>query len=76
MIKKFEGTETWGIQPEKGRKCVAAQVVGDVGRSQTTGSSSVRRIVASVDQARSMVHKILRKVLRYYCYAIANNLQL
>lgn len=77
MITKFEATGTLGIQPGRGRKCVAAQVVDDVAtqveedRSQTIGSTSVRRIAASVDQPRSTVHKILQKVLRYYPYKLS-----
>ncbi|GFS81303.1 hypothetical protein TNCV_1224931 [Trichonephila clavipes] len=35
-------------------------------RLQTLGSTSVQRISASIDQPHSTVHKILRKVLRYY----------
>ncbi|GFV21334.1 transposable element tc3 transposase [Trichonephila clavipes] len=77
MIRKFEPTGSLGIQPGRGRKCVAAQVVDNVAtqveedRSKTIGKTSVRRIAASVVQPRSTVHKILRKVLRYYPYKLS-----
>ncbi|GFW62656.1 hypothetical protein TNCV_2624191 [Trichonephila clavipes] len=48
---------------------VPTQVEED--RSQTIGSTSVRLIAASVDQPRSMVHKILRKVSRNYPYKLS-----
>ena len=77
MIKKFEGTEILVIQPRSEQKCSAAQAVDDVATQveedalQTIGSTSVRRIAASVDQPRSMVHKILQEVLLYYLYKLS-----
>ncbi|GFX23780.1 uncharacterized protein TNCV_3597221 [Trichonephila clavipes] len=70
MIRKFKATGTLGVQPGRRRKCVAVQVVDDEAtqveedRSQTIGSTSFRRIAASVVQPRSTVHKILRKARR------------
>ncbi|GFX53179.1 hypothetical protein TNCV_361741 [Trichonephila clavipes] len=63
--------------PGRGQKCVAALVVANVetqvekDRSQTIGSTSVRGIAATVDQPRSTVHKILRKVLRNFLYKLS-----
>ncbi|GFT91402.1 hypothetical protein TNCV_4285621 [Trichonephila clavipes] len=54
MFRKFEAMGTSGIQPGRGRKYVAAQVVNDLvmqaeeDRSQTISSISVWRIAAFV----------------------------
>ncbi|GFX58427.1 uncharacterized protein TNCV_320091 [Trichonephila clavipes] len=67
MLREFERMGTLGFHLGKGGKCVAAQIVDDVltpveeDKSQTIRSTNVRRIVASVVQPRSSVHKILRK---------------
>ncbi|GFU75879.1 hypothetical protein TNCV_1653371 [Trichonephila clavipes] len=58
MIRKFEATGTLGIQPGRGRKCVAAQVVEE-NRSQTIDSTRVRRIAAFIEQPHFTVHKLL-----------------
>ncbi|GFT04764.1 hypothetical protein TNCV_4476781 [Trichonephila clavipes] len=55
MIRTLEATGTLEIQPGRGRKCVAAQVVAtpvEEDRSQTIGSTSVRRIAVSVDPSK------------------------
>ena len=56
------------VQPGKGRKCVAAQVVDDVStqveedKLQAIENTSVQHIAASVGHLRSTILKILQKV--------------
>ena len=71
MVRKFEAAGMLGIQPGRVRKSVAEQIVNDEAtqlkedRSQTIGSTSVRRTAASVNQPCSSVYKILQKIFRY-----------
>ncbi|GFW77951.1 hypothetical protein TNCV_2489951 [Trichonephila clavipes] len=73
IIRKFEAMGTLGIQSGKGRKCIAEKEVDDVvsrmekDKSDTTGSTNIRRIADSVVQAHSIV-KILRKMIHNYPY--------
>ena len=65
-IRKFKAMRTLVIQPGRGWKCIAAQIVDDAGRQveeyrlQTISSTNIQRTAASVDQPRSTIDKILR----------------
>lgn len=67
---KFEATVSLVVEPERGRRCLKAQVVNVIvtqveeGRIyRFMGSTRLRQITETVDQHRSKVHKILITLL-------------
>ncbi|GFX71381.1 uncharacterized protein TNCV_2453921 [Trichonephila clavipes] len=77
MVTKFEETGSLNVRPGKGRKPVSAEAiekdalqVEEDKSSNVQASTSVRLVAEALDLPRSIVHKIMRNILRYYPYKL------